>query len=159
EARLATPDAIGLAASLLCGGALAWTWRRSPKFDDVVAGLFWTGLGVGVLFTGLVPLGITAAAILILSVERGTFRWLMALQPAVGVVWFFLIVSPWLIALVLAVIGSTDGPSADYLAEIGAPFELRAPPGSYALILPLLAGPAATFIFTGLPWFAAELRR
>lgn len=159
EARLAVPDAIGLAAITLCGGALAWTWRRSPRYDDVVAGLFWTGLGVAVLFTGVVPLGIVAIAVVILSIERGTFRWLMQLRPAVGVVWFFLIVSPWLIALILAVVSPTDGPSSDYLAQIGVPFELRAPPGSYLLLLPLLAGPAATFIFTGLPWFAAELRR
>lgn len=161
EARLATPDAILLAALTLCGGALARVWlRRDGKSDDVVAALFWTGLGLAILAKGWVAPAIVAAAILILSLERGTLRWMMQLKPALGIVWLFLLISPWLIAVTLTLLqGVTDSASAQYLMQIGVPFQLQAPPGSYALILPLLAGPAATFIFTGLPWFAAELRR
>jgi hypothetical protein len=100
------------------------------------------------------------AAVLILSIQRGTLRWLSQLKPALGAVWLFLLISPWLIAVTLTLLqGVTDSASAQYLKQIGVPFQIQAPPGSYALILPLLAGPAATFIFTGLPWFAAELRR
>ncbi|MEJ0012995.1 MAG: glycosyltransferase family 39 protein [Bauldia sp.] len=161
EARLATPDAILLAATTLCGGALARVWlRRDGKSDDLVAALFWTGLGLAILAKGWVAPAIVAAAALVLSIERGTPRWLMQLKPALGVVWLFLLISPWLIAVTLTLLqGVTDSASAQYLLQIGVPFQIQAPPGSYALILPLLAGPAATFIFTGLPWFAAELRR
>jgi 4-amino-4-deoxy-L-arabinose transferase-like glycosyltransferase len=161
EARLATPDTILLAAVTLAGGALARVWlNRDRHSDDLVAGLFWTGLGVGILARGWVAPAIVVAAIVVLSVERGMLRWLAQLKPAVGLVWLFLLVSPWLIAVALTLLqGTTDSPSAQYLQQIGVPFQIQAPPGSYALILPLLAGPAATFIFTGLPWFASALRR
>jgi 4-amino-4-deoxy-L-arabinose transferase-like glycosyltransferase len=161
EARLATADAILLAAVTLCGGALARVWlHRKGDGDDLVAGLFWTGLGVGVLAKGWVAPAIVVGAIAILSVERGSPRWLMRLKPALGVVWLFLLISPWLIAVALTLLqGTTDSPSAEYLQQIGVPFQIQAPPGSYALILPLLAGPAATFIFTGLTWIAVSLRR
>jgi 4-amino-4-deoxy-L-arabinose transferase-like glycosyltransferase len=161
EARLATADAILLAALTLSGAALARAWlNRRRRGDDLVAGLFWTGLGVAILAKGWVGPAIVVSAVAVLSLERGSLRWLMQLKPAIGLVWLFLLVSPWLIAVALTLLqGITDSPSADYLAQIGVPFQIRAPPGSYALILPLLAGPAATYIFTGLPWFAAELRR
>ena len=159
EARLASPDALGLAASLLCAGALARVWL-GREATEVDAALFWTGLGLGIITTGAVVPAIVAAAILILSIEEGGLRWLMQLRPGMGVVWLFVVVSPWLIAVALAVSqGVADGPSPDYLAQIGVPFHIEAPPGSYVLILPLLVGPAATFIFLGLTWFAAELRR
>lgn len=161
EARLATPDAILLAATTLCGGALARVWlRRDGRSDDLIAALFWTGLGLAILAKGWVAPALVAAAVLVLSVERGSLRWLAQLKPALGLVWLFLLVSPWLIAVALTLLqGVTDSASVQYLMQIGVPFQILAPPGSYALILPLLAGPAATFIFTGLPWFAAELRR
>ncbi|HVY20075.1 MAG TPA: glycosyltransferase family 39 protein [Bauldia sp.] len=161
EARLATPDAILLAATTLCGGALARLWlKRNGRPDDLVALVFWTGLGLAVLAKGWIAPAIVLAAIAILSLERGTLRWTMQLRPGLGAVWLFLLVSPWLIAVALTLLqGITDSPSLQYLVSIGVPFQLQAPPGSYALILPLLAGPAATFIFTGLPWFATELRR
>jgi 4-amino-4-deoxy-L-arabinose transferase-like glycosyltransferase len=161
EARLATPDAILLAATTLCGGALARVWlNRERRSDDLIALLFWTGLGLAVLAKGWIAPAIVAAAIAVLSIERGTLRWTMQLKPGLGAVWLFLLISPWLIAVTLTFLqGVTDSPSLQYLTSIGVPFQIQAPPGSYALILPLLAGPAATFIFTGLPWFAAELRR
>jgi 4-amino-4-deoxy-L-arabinose transferase-like glycosyltransferase len=159
EARLASPDALGLAASLLCGGALARFWL-GRKASDIDAALFWTGLGLGIITTGLPVPAVTVAAIAILSIEKGSLRWLMQLRPAIGLVWLFVIVSPWLIAVALALTqGIADGPSPDYLLQIGVPFHIAAPPGSYVLILPLLVGPAATFIFLGLTWFMAELRR
>lgn len=161
EARLATPDSILLAATTLASGALARVWlRRDGKRDDFAAGLFWTGLAFGVLAKGVVAPAMALAAIVILSFERGDYRWLMRLRPAQGLVWFFLIISPWLIAVALTFLqGASEGPSADFLAQIGAPFEIAAPPGSYALILPLLAGPAVTFIFLAFPWIFSNLKR
>jgi 4-amino-4-deoxy-L-arabinose transferase-like glycosyltransferase len=161
EARLATPDAMLLAATTLAGGALVRVWlRRDGKRDDLAAGLFWTGLALGILAKGIVAPAIAAAAVAILAVERGEYRWLMLLRPAQGIAWLFFIISPWLIAVALTFLqGASEGPSADFLAQIGAPFEIEAPPGSYALILPLLAGPAVTFIFLAFPWIFSELRR
>jgi 4-amino-4-deoxy-L-arabinose transferase-like glycosyltransferase len=161
ESRLATADTILLAALTLCGGALARAWlNRERRGDDLVAGLFWTGLGVAILAKGWVGPAVVLVAVAILSLDRGTPRWLTQLKPAIGIAWLFLLISPWLIAVALTLLqGTTDSPNAQYLRQIGVPFQIHAPPGSYALILPLLAGPAATFIFTGLPWIATSLRR
>ncbi len=122
--------------------------------------LFWTGLGLAILAKGWVAPAIVAAAILILSLERGTLRWTMQLKPALGVVWLFLLISPWLIAVTLTLLqGVTDSASAQY-----PPADRRAvpDPGAAGQLCPHPAAagrPAATFIFTGLPWFAAELKR
>lgn len=160
EARLATPDALLLATTTLSAGALARVWVRGAKRDDVVAGLFWTGLAIGILAKGVVAPVMAGVAAAILSVERGSVRWLMPLRPAIGLVWLFLIISPWLIAVALAFLqGAGEGPSADFLAQIGVPFEIAAPPGTYTLILPFLAGPAVTFIFLALGWIFANPRR
>ena len=162
EARLATPDAILLAAATLSAGALARVWLdRDRREGEVAAGLFWTGIGVGILAKGIVAPAMAAAAVAILSFERGDMRWLGRLRPGIGLAWVFLLVSPWLIAIALAVLqgGAGEWPSLQFLAQIGVPFEIAAPPGSYSLILPLLAGPAVTFIFVAFSWYLAEIRR
>jgi 4-amino-4-deoxy-L-arabinose transferase-like glycosyltransferase len=158
QARLATPDAILLAATMLSAGALARAWLG--KGDDVSAALFWTGLGIGILGKGIVAPAMAVAAILILSIPRRDFRWTRDLRPASGLVWLFLLISPWLISVVLTLLqGSSDGPDADFLARISAPFQLRAPPGSYFLLLPLLVGPCTTFIFLAFRWIGREFTR
>jgi len=161
-ARLATPDALLLAAMVVAAGGLARIWigyRR--RQSDVWAGVFWTGIGVGILASGVVAPAIALAAILILSIERGDARWLARLRPGAGLAWVFLLVSPWLIATVLALVqeGSGAGPSDQFLEQIGVPFAIKAPPGTYALLLPLLAGPMATYLFTSFAWLVADVRR
>ena len=159
EARLAAPDALFLAAMTATAGALARLWIN-PRPGDLPVALFWTGLGLAILAKGAIALAIVAVAMLILSLETGSWRWLARFKFGGGLVWLFVIVSPWLIAVSLALSqGTSDGPSEDYLRQIGVPFELDAPPGTYALLLPLLVGPAATYIFLGLTWITAELRR
>ena len=162
EARLATPDAILLASTTLAAGALARVWLdRDRRASDFAAALFWTGIGIGILAKGIVAPAMAMAAVAILSFERGDMRWLARLRPAFGLIWVFLIISPWLIAVALALLqgGAGEGPSAEFLTQIGVPFEIAAPPGSYTLILPLLAGPAVTFIFAAFSWYLAEFRR
>jgi 4-amino-4-deoxy-L-arabinose transferase-like glycosyltransferase len=160
QARLATPDAILLAAIMLSAGALARAWLNRVGSTDVAAGLFWTGLGIGILAKGIVAPAVMATAVLILTIERGDMRWLSRLRPGVGLAWLFVIVSPWLIAVVLTLMqGAGGGPSAEFLRSIGVPFSLNAPPGTYTLLVPLLAGPAVTYLFLGLVWIVGDLRR
>ena len=161
EARLATADAILLAATTLSCGALARLWlNREAEHTGLLAGLFWIGLGVAILAKGAVAPAMALAAAIILSLERLEFAWLRRLRASTGVVLLFLIVSPWLIAVALTLLqGPSDGPSADFLDRLGVSFALKAPPGSYLLLLPLLAGPCATFIFIALPWIWTEYRR
>jgi 4-amino-4-deoxy-L-arabinose transferase-like glycosyltransferase len=161
-ARLATPDALLLAANTIAAGGLARIWNGyRRRRSDVWAGVFWTGLAVGILASGVVAPAIAAAAIFILAFERGNTRWLVRLRLGAGLAWTFLLVSPWLIATVLALVqgGSSAGPSEQFLEQIGVPFALTAPPGMYALLLPLLAGPMVTYLFTSVGWVLADMRR
>ena len=155
QARLAAPDAILLAAATLAGGALARVWLK--RSDDVTAALFWSGIGIGILAKGIVVPAMAVMAVIILFLRDRDVTWVRRLRPAGGLVWAFLIVSPWLIAVALTVLqGAGGGPDAEFLARISAPFQLRAPPGSYFLLLPLLIGPCATFIFLAFRWIGRE---
>lgn len=160
-ARLATPDTLLLMGIMLSAGALARVWQpQSERVNDLNAFLFWTGLGIGILAKGVIAPAVLGAAVAILILDRGGVRWLRALRPASGVVWLFLIIAPWLIAAALTWVQDASGrPSAEFLARVGVPFSLNAPPGTFTLIVPLLAGPAVTYLFLGLLWIVEDLRR
>ena len=66
---------------------------------------------------------------------------------------------PWLSSIAALAISDAGGPDIPFLTRIGVPFTLEAPPTTYALLAPLLAGPAMTFIFAGTPWLVANARR
>src|SRR5262245_42580055 len=52
--RLATPDALLVFGLMLAMGALARVWGQRPRTaGDVIAALFWTGLGIGILAKGI----------------------------------------------------------------------------------------------------------
>jgi hypothetical protein len=116
-------------------------------------------LAGGFLLNGIVAPGIAAAALLALSIERGNFGWLVRLRPAVGVVVIAVAAFPWLASIAALAISDADGPDVAFLTRIGVPFALEAPPTTYALLAPLLAGPAMTFVFAGTPWLIANARR
>ena len=161
EARIAAPDAILLAAIMLSAGALARIWlQREGRASDLSVGLFWTGLGIGILAKGVVAPTVIATAVALLTIERGEGSWLRRLRAGVGLAWLLVVISPWLIAVLLTIMqGTGGGPSAEFLARIGVPFALSAPPGTYALLVPLLAGPAVTYLFIALRWIVADLRQ
>ena len=161
QARLAAPDAILLAAIMLSAGALARVWlQREGRVSGLVAGLFWTGLAVAILAKGIIGPAVIGTAVVILVLERGGVTWLGGLRPAAGLAWLLLLLSPWLIAVLLTLVqGNEGGPSAEFLARLGVPFSLNAPPGTYALLIPLLAGPAVTYLFLALRWIVSDLKR
>lgn len=162
EARLATPDALLLLSITVSAGALARVWSAyNRRHNDLWAALFWTGLAVGILASGFIAPAIVAAAVLLLVLERGDTRWLGRLRPGAGLAWTFVLVSPWLIATSLALLqeGSGSGPSVQFLEQIGVPYAITAPPGIYTLLLPLLVGPAVTYLFISFGWFTTGFRR
>ena len=160
QARLAAPDAMLVASTVLAAGALARLWLADDKpASGSMPWLFWLAIAAGFLFKGIVAPGMAAAAVLALSVERGEFGWLARLRPAVGVVVIAVAALPWLWSIAALAISDSGGPDIPFLTRIGIPFALEAPPTTYALFAPLLAGPAMTFIFAGTPWLAANARR
>ena len=160
QARLAAPDAMLVAATTLAAGALARLWLAD---DEPAAGsmpvLFWVAIAAGLLVNGGVAPSMAAAAVVALSIERGEFGWLARLRPAVGVVVIALAALPWLASIAALAISDTGGLDLPFLTRIGVPFTLEAPPATYALLAPLLAGPAMTFIFAATPWLVSNVRR
>ncbi len=161
QARLAAPDAMLVAATTLAAGALARLWLAD---DDKPAAaslpvLFWIAVAAGLLLNGIVAPGMAAVAVLALSIERGDLAWLGRLRPAVGVTVIALAALPWLFSIAALSISEAGAPDIAFLTRIGVPFALEAPPTTYALFAPLLAGPAMTFIFAGTPWLVANARR
>ncbi len=160
QARLAAPDAMLVAMTTLAAGALARLWLANARpAPAAIPVLFWLAIGAGLLFKGIVLPGMAAAAVLALTVERGEVAWLARLRPAVGVVVIAVAVLPWLASIAALAISDSGGPDVPFLVRIGVPFTLEAPPATYALLAPLLAGPAMTFIFAGTPWLVANVRR
>lgn len=160
QARLAAPDAMLVAATTLAAGALARMWLANDKpVDGSLSWLFWVAIAGGLLLKGIVAPGMAAVAVLALSVERGDVGWLGRLRPAVGVVVITVFALPWLSSIAALAISDSGGPDIPFLTRIGVPFALEAPPTTYALVAPLLAGPAVTLAFAGTPWLAANVRR
>jgi 4-amino-4-deoxy-L-arabinose transferase-like glycosyltransferase len=161
QARLSAPDAMLVAATTLAAGALARIWlatdeRPAPEAAPL---LFWLAIAVGLLLDGVVAPAMAAAAVLVLSLERGDLAWLARLRPGVGVAVIAVAVLPWLASIAGLAISDSSGPDIPFLTRIGVPFELEAPPTTYALFAPLLAGPAMTFLFAGTPWLVSNVRR
>ncbi len=160
QARLAAPDAVLVAVTTLAAGALARLWLADDKpAAGAIPWLFWLAIAAGVLVDGIVAPGMAAAAVLALSLERSDLGWLGRLRPAVGVGVIALAALPWLSSIAALAISDAGGPDIPFLTRIGVPFALEAPPGTYTLFAPLLAGPAMTFIFAATPWLTANARR
>jgi 4-amino-4-deoxy-L-arabinose transferase-like glycosyltransferase len=61
--------------------------------------VFWTALAGGVLLKGPVILLFAGLTVLALCVYERSLRWLMALRPVFGLLWFLALVLPWFVAI------------------------------------------------------------
>jgi 4-amino-4-deoxy-L-arabinose transferase-like glycosyltransferase len=162
EARLAKTDAVLLFTIVAAMSALARVYLSSRATGEAQPSLslfaiFWTALAGGILIKGpliLMVVGLAAATLIIL--DRSA-RWLLALRPIPGLVWLFLLVLPWFIAIYSRV-GSqflVASVGEDMLAKVASPQESHgAPPGFYVLLFfvtffpaSILAGLAAPAIW------------
>jgi 4-amino-4-deoxy-L-arabinose transferase-like glycosyltransferase len=150
EARLAKTDAVLLFMVVAAMAVLARVYL-APRRGDPQPGwgqlaIFWTALAVGILIKGpmiLMVVGLAAAALVVL--DRSA-RWLLALRPLPGLLWLFLLVLPWFIAIYARVgtqflIGSVG---EDMLAKVASPQETHgAPPGLYLILFFVTFFPAS----------------
>jgi len=150
EARLAKTDAVLLFMVVAAMAVLARVYL-APRRGDPQPGwgqlaIFWTALAVGILIKGpmiLMVVGLAAATLVVL--DRSA-RWLLALRPLPGLLWLFLLVLPWFIAIYARVgtqflIGSVG---EDMLAKVANPQETHgAPPGLYLILFFVTFFPAS----------------
>jgi 4-amino-4-deoxy-L-arabinose transferase-like glycosyltransferase len=150
EARIAKTDAMLLFTITLAAGALARAYlgrhgeTSGPGFG--IAAVFWTALAAGVLLKGPVIVLIMGLTVASLVIADRSVRWLMALRPMTGALWFGLLVLPWFVAI-LGRAGDSflaESVGRDMLPKLFSPQEGHgAPPGFYLLLFWLTFWPAA----------------
>jgi 4-amino-4-deoxy-L-arabinose transferase-like glycosyltransferase len=161
ERLLAKTDAMLLATTVAAMGALGRAYlaqfgeSRSPGGQPwLVVGLFWTALALGVLLKGPLILMVAGLAIVALGIADRSVRWLLALKPVVGVLWFAALVLPWFIAI-LGRAGETfvaDSVGHDLLQKIFSGQESHgAPPGFYFVLFWFTFWPGATLAALAAP--------
>ncbi len=160
EARLAKTDAMLLLTTTAAMGALARAYladRRavpSAATGWALPAIFWTALGAGVLLKGPLIVMFVALAIVTLAVIDRSLRWLWALRPVPGLIWFGVLVLPWFLAIMgragNAFLAESVG--RDFLSKIISPQEAHgAPPGFYFLLFWLTFFPGATLAAMAVP--------
>src|SRR5712691_4919188 len=102
-----------------------------------VAAVFWTALAAGVLLKGpLIVMVVGLAAVALILVDRSA-RWLLALKPLAGIVWFALLVLPWFHAIIGRAGDAffAESVGQDLLSKVFAGQESHgAPPGTYFVL-------------------------
>src|SRR5262245_24931320 len=143
EARLAKTDAMLLFTCVAAMGALgrAYLGQATPRGGDenpwIVPAIFWTGLAGGVLLKGPLILMFVALTIAALAILDRSAAWLWRLKPLPGVLWLFVLVLPWFIAIMarngLSFFSESIG--HDLGAKLGSGQETHgAPPGYYFVL-------------------------
>ena len=101
ERLIAKTDAVLLLTVVAAMGALARAYlpEQRERLDAIsawkVAALFWSALAAGVLLKGPLILMLVALTVITLVAVDRSWRWLAALKPLAGVLWFTLLVLPW----------------------------------------------------------------
>jgi 4-amino-4-deoxy-L-arabinose transferase-like glycosyltransferase len=158
EARLATTDAMLLAAVVAAMGALARAYLPEPGAQPdarsawtpsawILPAIFWTALAVGVLLKGPLILVVVGLATLVLVIVDRRADWLLALRPLIGLLWLAALVLPWFVAIIGraddAFIAESVG--HDLLPKLYRGQEGHgAPPGTYLLFFWLMFFPGST---------------
>ncbi len=152
QARLATPDMAVLLASVLAAGFLARAWRPGLPEDKRTryALGFWGCVALAFVFGGV-------AAISPLLVTAGVLSFRRSVQPGflhskAGPAALAAAIALWVAVSLIATAGKGAGLEPAELMRLGIPSRIEAPPGTYFLLAPLLAGPALAFLFAGFIW-------
>ena len=159
QARLAMPDTVLLAVLIIGAGALVRLWANPlAKKRANLAVLFWFAVGAGFLVRGPWAPGALVLTAGLLALERR--GWIGQLKSVPGAVLMGTALALWAAVSGVTLLSGGFSYQPDLiLARLGVPFAAEAPPGTYFLLLPLLIGPAVTFILVALPWVLDNLRR
>jgi 4-amino-4-deoxy-L-arabinose transferase-like glycosyltransferase len=154
EARLAKTDAMLFMTVVAAMGAMARIYLgegQGVRRTWVLPAIFWTAVAGGILIKGpliLMIAGLTAATLV--AYDRNA-RWLLALRPALGLLFVLLLVLPWFAAIVMKSGGAffSESVGQDMLSKVASGQESHgAPPGYYLLLFFVTFWPAS--IFSGL---------
>jgi 4-amino-4-deoxy-L-arabinose transferase-like glycosyltransferase len=160
ERLLAKTDAMLLMTVTAAMGAMgrAYLAEASQPRDGFAAwqmpAVFWTALAGGVLLKGpLILMVVGLSAIALIAVDRSA-RWVSALKPFAGIIWFALLVLPWFVAIIGRSGDAffTESVGEDLLTKLYSSQESHgAPPGTYFLLFWLTFWPGATLAALAAP--------
>jgi len=139
EARLAKTDAMLLASCVAALGALGRAYlNESPDRNPwIVPGIFWSALAGGIMLKGPLILMFVVLTIAALAILDRSVSWLWRLKPLPGLVWMFLLVVPWFVAIVArnGMSFFSESIGHDLAAKVGSAQETHgAPPGTYFVL-------------------------
>jgi 4-amino-4-deoxy-L-arabinose transferase-like glycosyltransferase len=139
EARMATTDALLLPAAVAAMGALARAYLSAHDGAPCrwpCAAVFWAALAAGVVIKGPVIPAVAALCALTLSIRDRSARWILALRPLAGLVFFTALTLPWLLVISSHTGGAfAAGWARDIFPRLFAEMEGHgAPPGYYAVL-------------------------
>jgi 4-amino-4-deoxy-L-arabinose transferase-like glycosyltransferase len=156
EASIAATDGVLAGAVTLAIAALARLYLAAhdgPPAGRRVKALFWAGLALSILVKGPIGPMVVALTLIALAVWDRKARWMAVIGWGWGLIALAAVIGPWALAITVASDGTFWG------ASIGgdlAPKLLRgeeshgAPPGFYAVLAPLMLGPATILLPAGL---------
>jgi 4-amino-4-deoxy-L-arabinose transferase-like glycosyltransferase len=105
EARIATIDGSLLLTAIAAQGALARAYLAradvTPRYQWMLAAIFWTGIAGSILLKGPIIPAIVILTAASLCIADRQWRWLLRLKPAAGILWTLLLVMPWFIAIAI----------------------------------------------------------
>jgi 4-amino-4-deoxy-L-arabinose transferase-like glycosyltransferase len=143
EARLAKTDAMLLFTCVAAMGALGRAYlvqfKQSGAHSNpwITPAIFWSALAGGILLKGPLILLFVALTIASLIILDRSADWLWRLKPLPGVLWLFLLVLPWFIAIMARNGWSffSESIGHDLAAKLGSGQETHgAPPGYYFVL-------------------------
>ncbi len=166
EARIAKTDAVLAACAVASMGALAriWLdWTRSLPFvpSRHTWLVFWGATALAVLVKGPIVPMVWGLAILVLSLNQRSVRWLAPLHFGRGLLLCLLVALPWFLAIAWKTGGSffAESVGQDMLGKVTEGQEKHwGPPGLYLLIFFGTYWPAAAFAAMAVPFTWARRR-
>ena len=150
EAHIAKTDAMLCGFSSLC---LACLLRLQKQPNKSTAFIFWIALGCAIMIKGPIAPTIIILAIIAYSLWQKETAWLKSLFNLPGIIAAILLVIPWMIAIHYATDGAffKDAIGGDLAPKLaGAAEKHGAPPGYYALTLPVFFWPGILLLLPGI---------
>lgn len=152
DAHQARADQLLLFTVCLTQLCLWQVWKRSrhatarPTIAWALA--FWVAIGAGVMAKGPITPMIAALTAVMLCVVERRWRWLLRLQPALGLIVVAAIVGPWL-NRVIAQVGWENNRAIIFNETVGRSAEAKeghwGPPGYHLVLLAALFWPGSLF--------------
>lgn len=162
EGRMATIDTTLLFFIMLAQSSIARSWVArldQVRLPIIVALIYWTAIGCGLMLKGPVILIPTLMTPIALALVQRDKSWWWHLRPAWGWLIALTIVIPWCIAIAIVSHGQffTNAVGTNFLGKVASGQQAHGlPPGYYVLVFLISFWPVSLFTAWSLPFIWKE---